>query len=149
MRPAVYRVWMTILTAYRRLVPIKSKGAATLSLTGDIEFNLDLRKRASQLGMHLNESGLWRFHPRNDDTSPKSTDDPATAEGYWELVASETEDDIFNELDMSWIEPEKRNFSFLVRTGSRQFQPRKGKMPTVMAPMRPMVRSGRGRPRKA
>lgn len=124
-----------VLTDRRRLVPIKSKGAATLSLTGDVEFNKDLRKRASQLGMHLNESGLWRLHPRNDDASPKLAHDSATEEGYWELVASETEDDIFNELGMPWIDPEKRNFDYLIRTGSMKFQPR-------------TVKRGRGRPPK-
>lgn len=89
-----------------------------LSLTGDLDFNIDIRKRAQQMGMHLNEYGLWRFHPRNGDANgtvqSEETPELPTGEGHWELVASETEEEILSELGMPWVEPEKRNFSFVL-----------------------------------
>ena len=79
-----------------------------LQLTGDTDFNIDMRSRAHHAGMHLNEYGLWRFHSRDDGIASGSE-----TSGDWELVASETEEDIFDALDMSYVEPQKRNFSFL------------------------------------
>ncbi|KAK7048660.1 DNA polymerase [Favolaschia claudopus] len=96
--------------AYRRadlnLVAQKSRGAALLSLTGDIDFNRDLRLRAAKVGMHLNEFGLWRWN--ENDVVPH--------EGFWELVRGETEEEVLRELGLEYIPPEKRNFSALGRT---------------------------------
>jgi len=39
--------------------------------------------------------------------------------GYWELVKAETEEEILKELGMEWVEPEKRNFEFVVGKTSR------------------------------
>lgn len=89
---------------------MRSKGAALLSLTGDLEFIKDLRIQACKLGMHLNEYGLWRWVSHDtEDTSDSSQEE----NGHWELIHTETEEDILHELDKSWIEPTKRNFSFL------------------------------------
>ena len=82
-----------------------------LQLTGDTDFNIDMRKRAHNAGMHLNEYGLWRFHPRNGASTADS--EPSEEDGHWELVASETEEDIFSELGISYVEPHKRNFAFI------------------------------------
>jgi DNA polymerase beta len=88
---------------------MKSRGAALLALTGDTEFNRDIRTRAINLGLHLNEFGLWRWQPdengRNEEGEEK---------GYWELVKAETEEEILKEVGMEWVEPEKRNFAFVV-----------------------------------
>lgn len=50
---------------------MKSRGAALLALTGDTDFNRDIRMKAIKLGMHLNEFGLWRWNPSS--TPPPST----------------------------------------------------------------------------
>jgi DNA polymerase beta len=34
--------------------------------------------------------------------------------GYWELVRAESEEEILEELGMTFIQPEKRNFGFLL-----------------------------------
>ncbi|KAJ7486199.1 hypothetical protein B0H11DRAFT_1721942 [Mycena galericulata] len=95
---------------YRRmdlnLVAQKSRGAALISLTGDIEFIRDLRIRASKLGMHLNEYGLWRWN----ESSTKEDDDG----GFWELVRADTEEEVLRELGMEYVEPVKRNFSLVL-----------------------------------
>ncbi|KAJ6611427.1 hypothetical protein B0H10DRAFT_2056629 [Mycena sp. CBHHK59/15] len=98
--------------AYRRmdlnLVAQKSRSAALLALTGDTEFNRDLRIRASKLGMHLNEFGLWRWNEYSDGKEDRSTI------GYWELVRAETEEEVLQELGMDYVEPTKRNFSLVL-----------------------------------
>ncbi|KAF7795406.1 hypothetical protein EIP86_006564 [Pleurotus ostreatoroseus] len=144
---------VTALTKSYSLVPVKSKGAACLSLTGDLEFNKDLRKRAIQLGMHLNENGLWRFHPRNDDpqTTQESASELPTEEGHWQLIASKTEKSILAELGMPWVEPQKRNFSFLTDSNVRRSKEPKVKTQTKAIPTpstEVKVKRGRGRPRK-
>lgn len=101
------------------MVPMRSKGAAMVSLTGDIEFNRDLRLRAHKLGMHLNEYGLWRWRNKDGsllDESEEESDSTADSKeptGSWELVRAETEEEILQEVGMEYIEPEKRNFAFL------------------------------------
>ncbi|KAG1751118.1 hypothetical protein EDB19DRAFT_1675431 [Suillus lakei] len=91
------------------LAPMKSKGAALLALTGDKEFNIDIRNKAARLGLLLNEFGLWRW------TSDPSL--PADAEeGYWAFVEGESEDAVLRELGMSYVEPIKRNFAYLAHS---------------------------------
>jgi DNA polymerase beta len=102
---------------------MKSRGAALLALTGDTECNKDLRTRAINLGLHLNEFGLWRWQPDENGRSEEEE------KGYWELVKAETEEEVLRELGMEWVEPEKRNFAFVV-----------GKTSTSSG--------GRGRPKK-
>ncbi|KAI0064124.1 Nucleotidyltransferase [Artomyces pyxidatus] len=104
------------------LAPIKSRGAALLALTGDADFIRSARVAASRLGMHLNEYGLWRFHHYDDPEALANT----VAGGHWELVCGESEEGILEELDLGWIEPERRNFRFLSGKPSlsRKRQPR-------------------------
>lgn len=73
------------------------------------------------MGLRLNDYGLWR-HCRppgssfdnstelNEVTNGKSA---GTEEGRWELIASRTEQEIFDELGIDYVEPERRNFSFI------------------------------------
>jgi DNA polymerase beta len=100
------------------LVPLKSRGAALLALTGDVQFNREIRTRAVSLGLHLNEFGLWRWQENETDPDKK---------GYWELVKAETEEDVLQELGMEWIIPERRNFSFIVgkKANLKRTQPNK------------------------
>ena len=76
-----------------------------MQLTGDIEFNRDIRVKAISMNMHLNEFGLWRW-----SNGLNGKHDPETDKKFWELVKAETEEEILNELGMEYIEPEKRNF---------------------------------------
>ncbi|KAG2102255.1 uncharacterized protein F5147DRAFT_707844 [Suillus discolor] len=101
------------------LAPIKSKGAALLALTGDKEFNIDIRTKAARLGLLLDEFGLWRW------TSDPSL--PADAEeGYWTFVEGESEDAVLRELGMNYVEPIKRNFAYLSNSDSDTSTVKKG-----------------------
>jgi len=85
-----------------------------LALTGDIEFNRHIRSKAIKLGLHLNEFGLWRWNANNRIPLEGEVDENGETYGFWELVRAETEAEILRELGMEYIEPEKRNFSFVV-----------------------------------
>ncbi|KAF7348273.1 DNA polymerase [Mycena sanguinolenta] len=88
------------------LVAQKSRGSALLSLTGDTDFIRDVRVRATKVGTHLNEFGLWRWNDNKQESQ----------EGFWELVRAETEEEVLRELGMEYVEPTKRNFSSLGNT---------------------------------
>lgn len=62
-------------------------GAMTLFLTGSKEFNVMMRVKAKARGMKLNQYGLWQ--------------DGA-------LIASRTENDIFEALGMPYVHPRNR-----------------------------------------
>jgi DNA polymerase (family X) len=72
-----------------RLVPRESRGAAMQYFTGSKAHNIVVRDRAIQRGFKLNEYGLFR------------TDDD-------QKVAGETEEGIYEQLGMAWVEPELR-----------------------------------------
>jgi hypothetical protein len=76
------------------------KGAAALALTGDHKFFFDLRRRATTLGMHLNEYGLWKWESTGSDID----------DGHWIFVEGSDEEAILKELGMEYVEPTKRNF---------------------------------------
>ncbi|KAJ7780718.1 hypothetical protein DFH07DRAFT_793172 [Mycena maculata] len=104
---------------YRRmdlnLVAQKSRGAALIALTGDTEFNRDVRIRASKVGMHLNEYGLWRWNENSEENSEEEGKDDSA--GFWELVRAHTEEEVLRELGMEYVEPVKRNFSLVLGKG--------------------------------
>jgi DNA polymerase beta len=79
----------------------------------------------------LNEFGLWRWRTGDADnpnspvplSSDEWGDDDALSEqsGYWELVRAESEEEILDELGMTFIQPDKRNFGFLLaRNGQKR-----------------------------
>ena len=72
-----------------RLVAADSRGAAMQYFTGSKAHNVALRDRAIQHGFKLNEYGLFRIA---DDTR----------------VAGETEEGIYEALEMAWVPPELR-----------------------------------------
>jgi DNA polymerase (family 10) len=72
-----------------RLVAADSAGAALQYFTGSKAHNIVLRDRAIQRGLKLNEYGLYR----NDDG---------------QLVAGETEEGIYEALDLAFVPPELR-----------------------------------------
>lgn len=97
-------------------VPHPCAGAALIALTGDLEFNLAIRRAASRLGFRLNEYGLWRWQGTATTTCVDEIEKQRSVEqhgGYWELIASEREEDIFEAVGMEWVAPERRNFTNL------------------------------------
>jgi DNA polymerase (family 10) len=70
-----------------RVIPPRSYGAALQYFTGSKEHNISLRKIAMDRGLKLNEWGLF-----------KGT----------HLIASESEEDVYRALGLSWIPPEIR-----------------------------------------
>jgi DNA polymerase (family 10) len=72
-----------------RVVPAESRGAAMQYFTGSKAHNIVLRDRAIQRGLKLNEYGLYRVA---DDSR----------------VAGETEEGIYEALELAWVEPELR-----------------------------------------
>lgn len=102
------------------LAPFKSKAAALLALTGDAEFLRDAQTRALEQRMHLSEYGLWQWVSLD---SPRYED-----EGKWERMEVASEQELFEKLGMAWVEPEKRNFGFVVgraASGRGRGRPRK------------------------
>ncbi|HET9022937.1 MAG TPA: helix-hairpin-helix domain-containing protein [Burkholderiaceae bacterium] len=71
-----------------RVVPAASFGAALLYFTGPKAFNIELRKRAIDQGLKLNEYGLY-----------KGT----------RLVAGSTEQSVLDALGVDWVAPEARD----------------------------------------
>jgi DNA polymerase (family 10) len=72
-----------------RLLPRTSYGAAMQYFTGSKHHNVALRQRAIKRGLTLSEYALLRLE---DNV----------------IVASETEEEIYNALDLAWIPPELR-----------------------------------------
>jgi DNA polymerase (family 10) len=71
-----------------RVVPAASFGAALLYFTGPKAFNIELRKRAIDHGLKLNEYGLYRGARQ---------------------IAGATEASVLEELGVGWIAPEARD----------------------------------------
>ncbi|PPR00469.1 hypothetical protein CVT24_004530 [Panaeolus cyanescens] len=104
------------------LVPQKSRGAALLSLTGDSAFLKDISQKAKQLGMLLNQYGLWKWTFSDPLAVSMEDFDESTSKGYWSLLNSSSEEDIFDELGIPFVEPERRNFNYLMsRAKPRRF----------------------------
>ncbi len=72
-----------------RALPASSYGAALQYFTGSKEHNIALRNRALRMGYSLSEYGLERLQDRK-------------------VVASATEEEIYERLDLVWIPPELR-----------------------------------------
>ncbi len=70
-----------------RVVPEKSFGSALMYFTGSKETNVELRKLAIKNGLKLNEYGLFKGE---------------------EWISGVTEEDLFHELGLDYIEPELR-----------------------------------------
>jgi DNA polymerase/3'-5' exonuclease PolX len=77
-----------------RLVPLEEWGTSLLFSTGPDTFNTQLKQQASQLGYKLDEKGLYKLSVQDDGD---------------ELIPTRTEKDIFIELGISYVEPEKRS----------------------------------------
>ena len=71
-----------------------------------------MRVRAHKFGMYLNEVGLWKWHVE-DKGDPEQDGESYRERGFWQLLQSSTEEEIFEQLDMETLEPERRNFMFI------------------------------------
>jgi DNA polymerase (family 10) len=111
-----------------RLVPSASRGAALQYFTGSKAHNIALRQRALDMGLTLNEYGLFQVSAGADEASEGSdTDTPAAGAGDAGVaaegaagepgapgeasgarVAGETEDSIYRALGLAYIEPALR-----------------------------------------
>jgi len=91
-----------------RVVPPRSWGAALLYFTGSREHNVRVRELASRAGLRLREHGLF---------------DAATDQ----LLASETEQDVYRRLGMDWIPPTLRESRGEVEAALR------GELPSLVA----------------
>lgn len=81
-------------------IPYDQWGAALLYFTGDDLFNRSMRLLARKKGMSLNQRGLFEGVIRDPKTQNK------LSKGF--LVASRTEREIFERLEVPWREPHER-----------------------------------------
>ena len=99
------------------LVPQKSLGSALLFLTGDNEFHKDLSTRAQNIGMLFNHHGLWNWNSSQTESPAPNAESQSFVgtmnDGYWSLAKSTTEEEIFQELGMDFVDPTRRNFAFV------------------------------------
>jgi len=70
-----------------RVVPAKSLGAALHYFTGSKAHNIEIRRRAQQRGLKLNEYGVFKADKQ---------------------IAGKTEESVFKSVDLPWIPPELR-----------------------------------------
>ncbi|PPQ85750.1 hypothetical protein CVT25_003068 [Psilocybe cyanescens] len=82
-------------------VPWTSKGAALLYYTGDDIFNRAMRLKANYMGYSLNQKGLFANVVRDPH-------DRRIKLNNGQIVASETEEEIFKILGVPWQEPHER-----------------------------------------
>ncbi|MFB6234193.1 MAG: helix-hairpin-helix domain-containing protein [Halopenitus sp.] len=82
-----------------RIVDESSWGSALLYFTGSKDHNIEVRDRAQDRDWKLNEYGLY-------DVSDVSEEEEGRRAG--ERIASETEAEVYDALDMDWIAPELR-----------------------------------------
>ena len=84
-------------TVHRRIdiryIPREDWGAGLLYFTGPQAFNVQMREQAAQMGYRLSEKGLVKISSNGDEE---------------EKIPTETEQDIFDALNMSYLEPKER-----------------------------------------
>jgi DNA polymerase (family X) len=106
-----------------RVVPAESFGAALNYFTGSKDHNVVIRKRANDLGLTLNEYGLFKI-------KKGSTKKGAEQEGT--RVASRTEEDIYKALKMAYPAPELRENTGEVQAAINEFAGKKPGLPNLI-----------------
>ena len=122
-----------------RYVPERSLGAALLFLTGDEEYFFACARKAAKSGLYLNARGLWEWEPDAQSLSRfKTSDEPYEKSSLGAIWGSESEADkgrwlqletieekqVFDAIGEEYVQPDRRNFSFLVKGGKPK--PKKG-----------------------
>ncbi|KAG6828559.1 hypothetical protein H0H87_001593 [Tephrocybe sp. NHM501043] len=111
------------------MLPYKSRGAALLYHTGSKSFIRIVTHKAEKLGLYFSQTGLWKWHPdeaelelgdggKQKKNFPKrvaeivkekeSEGGEGRAKGFWQLLPSTTEEEIFDQLQIDYVELEKR-----------------------------------------
>ena len=110
-------------------MPQRSLGPSQLWLTGNAKFEKYLCYRAQRKGLMLNEHGLWRWKADPGSAPPDVVGDDAgrgashdAGGGHWVLLRCATEKDVFRELGMGFIDPEKRNLSAAFRVPKIEYE---------------------------
>ena len=91
-----------------RVLDARDAGAALVYFTGSKEHNIALRKRALDLGLSVNEYGVFRL-AESGETAPE--EEPVlstTGRNLGERVAGRTEEDVYASVELPWIPPELR-----------------------------------------
>ena len=95
-----------------RIVDPSEFGAALQYFTGSKDHNVAVRNRAIERDLKVNEYGVFREVRSTSSSRTQSDDDVAGVEDdgqrAGELVASETEDAVYDALGMDWVPPELR-----------------------------------------
>lgn len=119
-----------IPSPYDSIAPQRSLGSSQLWLTGNAKFEKYLCYRAQRKRLMLNEHGLWRWTdnrgsapPDMADTEGGKADRGASPDGgHWVLLRCASEEDIFRELGMAFVDPEKRNLSAAFRVPKVEYE---------------------------
>jgi len=82
-----------------RVVVDEEFGAALQYFTGSKDHNVAVRNRAIEMGLKVNEYGVFDI---------SEVDDPDAGQRVGERVAGETEEGVYDALDMAWMAPELR-----------------------------------------
>jgi len=82
-------------------IPWQNRGAALLYYTGDDIFNRAMRFKANKMGYSLNQRGLFQGVVRDPHDRRIKTN-------TGNIIASETEEEIFKILGVPWQEPHER-----------------------------------------
>ena len=98
-----------------RVVAHGSFGAALQYFTGSKEHNVRLRSRARDLGLSINEYGVWPLPAGKGE-------DAAAAQGT--SVAGATEEEVYRAVGLPWIPPELREGGDEIRLGEEGCLPR-------------------------
>lgn len=85
-----------------RIVPVECFGAALMYFTGSKEHNVNLRGRAQDMGMTLNDWGLYKL------SEWEKTKRVAGEQPPLKSVAGKNEAEIYKKLGLKYIEPELR-----------------------------------------
>ncbi|MEF8799593.1 MAG: helix-hairpin-helix domain-containing protein [Halolamina sp.] len=97
-----------------RIVEGSEYGAAIVYFTGSKDHNIALRNRAIDRDWKLNEYGLFDVRDVDDDRSGQRVGD---------RITGETEEGIYDALDLSWIPPELREETGEIEAAARDELP--------------------------
>ncbi len=106
-----------------RVVPVESYGAALNYFTGSKDHNVVIRARANNLGLTLNEYGLFKIKA---GSTKKGVDQEGTR------VASRSEEEIYRALKMAYVEPELRENTGEIEAAVREFEHKKPGLPKLI-----------------
>ncbi len=91
-----------------RVLDARDAGAALVYFTGSKEHNIALRKRALDLGLSVNEYGVFRLAESGEAAPEEEPVLSTTGRNLGERVAGRTEEDVYASVELPWIPPELR-----------------------------------------